>query len=221
MVHGLLLFQKKTSSAVTKSHLISFTVITDNPYPLELSLEIPPVELATRCRQGDAIGYRLLYEQCAGSLYNTALRLLQNETGAREALSSCFIQAIDAMHQLPRRTNIDNWLKKLLVLHCIEMLKRGKKNWAEIDTRDIEGYALRDDPETEDPEVAFTTQGIQKGIGILPTGYRTVVSLHLVEAYSCEEIALMLGIAPETVCIQYKRARKKLLQIMLQNNLHA
>ena len=185
---------------------------------MELSLEIPPVELAKRCRQGDANSYRLLYEQYASSLYNTALRILQNEADAQAALKQSYIQAFESIHDLPRRASVEDWLKKMLVLQSIALLKRGKKNWAEIATKDIEGYALRDDPETEEPEMDLTIDAVQKSLNGLPAGYRTVASLHLVEAYSCEEIAGMLGIAPETVCIQYKRARKKLLQLMIQNH---
>jgi RNA polymerase sigma factor (sigma-70 family) len=183
---------------------------------LELSLEIPPVELAKRCRQGDASSYRLLYEQYASSLYNTALRILQNEADAETVLKDSFRLAYDSLQQLSRHAPVDNWLKKMLVLQCISLLKRGKKNWAEIAVKDIEGFAFQDEPEMEYPKIAFNIADIQQGIRSLPTGYRTVVSLHLVEAYSCEEIASMLGIAPATVCIQYKRARKKLLQLMTQ-----
>jgi DNA-directed RNA polymerase specialized sigma subunit, sigma24 homolog len=50
----------------------------------------------------------------------------------------------------------------------------------------------------------------------LPDGYRTVLSLYLLEGYDHEEISQILGISHNTVRTQYVRAKQKLLTIIKQ-----
>ena len=58
--------------------------------------------------------------------------------------------------------------------------------------------------------------GIKKAMTQLPHGYRTVLSLYLLEGYDHEEIADILQISHSTARTQYKRGKQKLLQL-LQN----
>jgi RNA polymerase sigma-70 factor (ECF subfamily) len=50
----------------------------------------------------------------------------------------------------------------------------------------------------------------------LPTGYRTVLNLFVVEGYSHKEIAVMLNIKESTSKTQYMKAKSKLKE-MLEN----
>ncbi|MFM9074887.1 MAG: RNA polymerase sigma factor [Bacteroidota bacterium] len=51
----------------------------------------------------------------------------------------------------------------------------------------------------------------------MPDGYRTVLSLYLLEGYDHEEIGQILGISESTSKSQFSRARKKLISILKSN----
>lgn len=55
---------------------------------------------------------------------------------------------------------------------------------------------------------------IQEAITQLPDRYRIVFTLHVIEDYSHEEIAKMLGIVSSTSRSQYLRAKVKLVEIL-------
>ena len=55
---------------------------------------------------------------------------------------------------------------------------------------------------------------IMRMIGMLPTGYRTVFNLYVLEQKSHKEIAAMLDIGESTSASQYLRARKMLARMV-------
>jgi len=58
---------------------------------------------------------------------------------------------------------------------------------------------------------------IHEAIKKLPDRYRIVFSLHVLEDYSHEEIAKMLGIVSGTSRSQYLRAKQKLIELIKKN----
>lgn len=68
--------------------------------------------------------------------------------------------------------------------------------------------------EDDKAEVQLQVALILNAVKQLPPGYRTVLSLYLLEGYDHEEIAQVLGVAESTVRTQYIRAKQKLLTII-------
>jgi len=170
-----------------------------------------------RCRKGDSIGYKLLYNQYANAMYNTALRIVNNAADAEDILQESFIDAFHSLNQFGNRSSFGAWLKKIVIHKSINRVKRGKKNWVDVDLAHIDSYVLQDEPEVDEKDFEFRVESIRQAMVQLPDGYRTVLSLYLVENYKHDEIAGMLGISAATVRTQYKRAKKKLLDIISQN----
>ena len=52
----------------------------------------------------------------------------------------------------------------------------------------------------------------------LPDGYRTVLNLFIIEGYSHKEISEMLGISESTSKTQYRKAKARLKQMLLQQD---
>ena len=71
---------------------------------------------------------------------------------------------------------------------------------------------LSDDEPLNEAEFEFKVDEVKKAITDLPAGYRTVLSLYLLEDYSHEEVATTLNISHSTARTQYMRAKQKLLQ---------
>lgn len=185
---------------------------------MELSLDITVNNLVEQCVKGDSDSFRLLYNYYSKAMYNTALRIVNNTADAEDILQEAFSDAFRTLTSFQNRSTFGAWLKKIVINKSINMVKRERKKWVEVDLGHIDSYAIFEEPEIDESEFVYRVESIKKGIQLLPDGYRTVLSLHLVENYKHEEIADMLGISHATVRTQYIRAKKKLLDIIRQNH---
>lgn len=181
-------------------------------------MDINATHLVERCVQGDTDSYRLLYDHYVKAMYNTALRIVNNTADAEDIVQEAFSDAFRSLKKFESRSTFGAWLKKIVINKSINKVKRERKKWVEVDMGHIEGYAIFEEPDIDESEFVYRVESIKKGIRLLPDGYRTVLSLHLIENYKHEEIADMLGISHATVRTQYIRAKKKLLDIIRQNN---
>ena len=60
----------------------------------------------------------------------------------------------------------------------------------------------------------LTIERVKQGIEKLPDGYRTVLSLYLLEGYDHQEIGEILGISESTSKSQLNRAKGKLKELL-------
>ena len=70
--------------------------------------------------------------------------------------------------------------------------------------------------ETDYNSLDLQVEKIHQGIMQLPSGYKIVCSLYLLEGYDHREIAQILDITESTSKSQYMRAKKKLKEITTQ-----
>lgn len=71
----------------------------------------------------------------------------------------------------------------------------------------------------EDPDVGgLAGEVLAEMIRQLPTGYRTVFNLFVIEGYSHKQIAEQLNIKPDTSASQFNKARKMLARMIKDYN---
>jgi len=169
-------------------------------------------ELIERCKSGDTLGYKELYERYAKAMYNTCLRIVNNVTEAEDVLQESFAEAFKNLHHFEYRTSFGGWLKQICINRSINQLNKRKINWVEIDGTDA--YNITNEPVIDETEIQLKVELVKQSIMALPDGYRTVLSLYLLEGYDHEEIAQILHVATSTTRTQYMRAKQKLLQYL-------
>lgn len=171
-------------------------------------------ELVERCKLGDTAGYEMLYRQYAKAMYNTSLRVVNNTADAEDVLQEAFLDAFRSLNDFHYHSTFGAWLKRIVINKSINVLRKRKMNLVELDQTNA--YALTDDEKLDEHEIQYKVEQVKKGIEKLADGYRTVLSLYLLEGYDQEEISEILGISHNTVRTQYIRAKQKLLQILKQ-----
>ena len=83
---------------------------------------------------------------------------------------------------------------------------------------EMEGELGNIPEETAPEEVSsYQVENIKKCIADLPDGFRTVLSLYLLEGYDHSEIAEILMISESTSKSQYHRAKNKLRELLSAN----
>ncbi len=169
-------------------------------------------ELVERCKRGDSLGYKALYQRYSKAMYNTCLRMLNNETEAEDILQESFIEAFKNLDSFEYRTSFGGWMKTICINRCINQLKKRKINWVDIEK--VQDYNETEDGDRDENEIALQVASVKKAIMKLPDGYRTVLILYLLEGYDHEEIAAILNVAQSTTRSQLVRAKQKLLQLL-------
>jgi RNA polymerase sigma-70 factor (ECF subfamily) len=179
---------------------------------LQPTLQHEREELVERCKSGDAGCFKLLYNQYARAMYNTCLRILNNTAEAEDVLQESFIQAFKNLASFEYRTCFGGWLKQICVNRSINQLKKRKTTWVDIDHTISEQQPNEND--ADENELSLKVSAVKNAIMQLPDGYRTVLSLYLLEGYDHEEIAGILKVAESTTRSQYMRGKQRLIQLL-------
>jgi RNA polymerase sigma factor (sigma-70 family) len=158
--------------------------------------------------------FREAYDLYARRLYNTACRIIGRPEDAEDVLQESFLEAFRHLRSFEGRASMGSWLHRIVVNRSINLLKSRKLILTDTEPE------IADDmhPAEDTADLTLQVEQIRRAVMDLPTGYRTVLSLHLFEGYDHEEIASILGIAPVSARSQYHRARNALLKIIRQKN---
>jgi len=189
-------------------------IVNNKTIILELTATIARDELVERCKLGDEPSYHALYERYAKAMYNTSLRIVNNTADAEDVLQESFLDAFRSLNDFHYRSTFGAWLKKIVVNKSINTLRKRKMNMVDVDETSV--GEMPEGERMDEEALRFKVEEVKKAIQKLPDGYRTVLSLYLLEGYDHEEISGILGITHNTVRTQYIRAKQKLLHIIKQ-----
>lgn len=180
---------------------------------MELTATIVRDELVERCKRGDKTGYEALYRQYSKAMYNTSLRIVNNTADAEDVLQDAFVDAFRSLHDFHYRSTFGAWLKRIVINKSINTLRKRKMDLVELEH---EVHSFPEETPIDEETLQLKVEEVKTAIRRLPDGYRTVLSLYLLEGYDQEEIAGILNISHNTVRTQYMRAKQKLLQLLKQ-----
>jgi RNA polymerase sigma-70 factor (ECF subfamily) len=172
------------------------------------------LELAARCRAGDAEAFEELYRQHARRLFSLVLRMIGSADDAEDLLQEVFLQAHRKLAGFRGESTLGTWLYRLTMNHCLDHLRgRQAKMSRATDSLDDEGAA---EPAARAPVVpsAISRMDLERAIDTLPDGCKAAFLLHDVEGFEHREIAEILGISDGTSKSQVHKARMKLRVIL-------
>lgn len=163
-------------------------------------------DLIARCKAGDREAYYRIYRLYARSMYNVSFRITGREEDAEDALQEAFISAFRNLESYRADATFGAWLKRIVVNKSINVLKKRRHELIPED----EGWDVAEEGVSDDYKEGLTVERVKKAIEELPDGYRTVLSLYLLEGYDHQEIAGIMGISESTSKSQLNRAKGKL-----------
>ena len=174
--------------------------------------------LVVECKKGSRKAQYDLYKLYSKAMFNIALRIINDADEAADVLQEAFIDAFGRMADFRQETTFGMWMKQIVINKSISHLRKRKMNLISIDDANLEDLA---DTELEDTdELELQVKQVLVAIQHLPDGYRTVLSLYLLEGYDHEEIAHILKISENTSRTQFMRARRKLVEILKNKGIY-
>ncbi|WP_294198924.1 MULTISPECIES: RNA polymerase sigma factor [Chryseobacterium] len=169
-------------------------------------------ELLLECQRNDRNAQRKVYEKMAGKLYSVCRRYLKNDEDIEEALADSFYKIFTKMNQLQNPDIFESWARKIAVNECLQKLRTARELHIPLD----EDHAFSADFSTEN--ISFE-KDILSLLNFLPEGCRAIFNLFAIEGYPHKEIADMLSISEGTSKSQLNFARKRLQELMVNQNI--
>lgn len=170
-------------------------------------------QLVKRCLKSDRKAQQQLYQLYSKAMYNICLRMMNDPWEAEDVLQISFVDVFTKIHTFKGSSTIGAWIKRIVVNNCINELRKRKLFFAEMDGN------LGNIPEenVQEEVSAYQVDNIKRCMADLPDGFRTVLSLYLLEGYDHGEIAEILKISESTSKSQYHRAKNRLKELLSAN----
>lgn len=153
----------------------------------------------------------LLYKDV---LFAICVRYVKSTVEAEDVFIEGFYKILTKIDDFKGEGSFEGWIKRIMVNESLMHLR--KKNrltlMAELTQLDIV-------EETEtDQDVLY--EELLKALEELPTGYRTVFNLYVIEGYKHREIGEMLGISINTSKSQLILSKKRIQEILKKKELY-
>ncbi len=158
-----------------------------------------------KARGNDRTAQFELYKLYSKAMLNVSCRIVNNVEEAEDVLQESFVSAFRNLDNYRGDSTFGSWLKRIVINNSLNLLRKNK-----LDFSDVDEYEDKEGVEEPDILCDLDVSQIKLTISELPDGFRTVLSLYLLEGYDHREIADILDISESTSKSQYNRAKKKL-----------
>lgn len=161
-------------------------------------------------KQGDRTAQKQVFEQLFNTMFRVCHRYLSQTDEAEDCVMKGFLKAFQQVSRFEyqREGSFEGWLRRIMVNEALMSLRR---------SNNFNLVSLEDTMEVTFDNDALSTldaRYLHSAIAALPTGYRTVFNLFVVEGYSHQEIAVRLGITESTSKTQLAKAKARLKQLI-------
>jgi len=176
---------------------------------LETNIRFTHRDLVEKCKTGHSSSQYQLYALYVDAMYNIGMRMLDNKEDAEDIVQDSFVDAFKNLAGFKYESTFGAWLKRIVINKSINYLKA--KRIAVVPMEDHEFHLHDEPPETvEEIDIKKVKLSIEK----LPSGYKQILCLYLIEGYDHNEIGEILDVSTSTSKSQYHRAKKKLVEIV-------
>ncbi len=143
-------------------------------------------------------------------MFNVGYRITASVEDAEDALQEAFVSAFRNLDSYRGEATFGAWLKRIVVNKAINVLNKRRHESLPEDGE----FDVAETEQTTEYREGLTVDRVLKAIDSLPDGYRTVLSLYLIEGYDHEEIGEILGVTVSTSKSQLNRAKARLRQLL-------
>ncbi|MCI1265214.1 MAG: sigma-70 family RNA polymerase sigma factor [Saprospiraceae bacterium] len=170
--------------------------------------------LAKACCANDREAQFRLFDQYKRTMFGICLRFMDNRLDAEDLLQEGFVNVFKDICKYSGKGSLEGWIRTIFTRTAIDQLKAKNKILKTVELQDIEPMILDSDLNNPNDAEELIIM-LQK----LPTGFRTVLNLYVLEDMSHDQIAKELGIAVSTSRSQLTRAKEFLKKMMLKSML--
>lgn len=149
---------------------------------------------------------KAIYEKLAPKMMSLCLRYMGDREDAKDVLQDGFVTLFSKIDSYSGEGSFEGWARRIFVNTALMALR---KNDALKMSDSLESATHLQGGEMSQMQ-SISYRELLAMIAELPSGYRTIFNMYVVEGYSHKEIAAALGISEATSRSQLMRARTML-----------
>lgn len=169
--------------------------------------------LVERCRENDREAQLQIYRRYCEGMFVIACGYMPTTADAEDALQDAFIKAFQKIGQFKGEVSFGAWLKRIVINRCLDLLRQRKYEFVGIPEDDL----ADDTDEHWEVREEITKKEVCRRLRELPTKYREVLQLFLLEGYDHSEIGEILGISQSNCRTRLMRGKRLLLKKLNRN----
>lgn len=184
--------------------------VTNTNAPLPGGAAVPDGELVARCRQGDRLAWRMLYDRHAPLIYRFISALGVPPDEREDAVQDVFVAVYRSLESFRGEAQLSTWIYRIAARHAGRMGRRRR-------VRDVlSAVLLREPPPPPVPdpaERAAEVHFVDRLLAKLSPKKRTVLVLFEVEGLRVDEIARIVDCPENTVWSRLHHARSEMVRM--------
>lgn len=173
-------------------------------------------DLIKGCKAKNRQAQKQLYDQYAPTLLAICKRYVKQIEDAEDVMLETFYKIFTNIGQYEGKGSFEGWMKRISVNESLMFLRR-KHNF----NISLESNHLEISSQEINIEEELFAADILEVLDTLPTGYRTVFNLYVIDGLKHREIADELGISINTSKSQLIQAKRKLADLLKKNKIAA
>lgn len=165
-------------------------------------------------REGDPIGFDVVYERYARALLRSAFLICGDTGDAEDAVQETFVACFTNISQLRNGESLRFWLYRILTrTACDISMRRARETADEHIAERVDEERCRDGSAAA-AETYDDREALEQWLGHLSPVQREVVVLHYHDDMSIADIARLLGCREGTVKSRLHAARRRLRKVV-------
>jgi RNA polymerase sigma-70 factor (ECF subfamily) len=166
--------------------------------------------LVRRALAREADACRAIIKANNQRLYRIARGVVRNDAEAEDIVQEAYLRAFASLSTFRGGSSLSTWLSRIVINEALGRLRKRRRMVAMPDNPEAQIIRFPLNP-SDDPERTMAQRQIlalvERATDSLPDVYRTVFVARVIEGFSMEETADLLGLRPETVKTRLHRAR--------------
>jgi RNA polymerase sigma-70 factor (ECF subfamily) len=161
--------------------------------------------------------FKHIYDAYVRYVYTIVSLYVGNESDYQDVIQEIFARVflkIDAYD--PEKGDFKHWIRKLSINQCIKYYHKNKR---QVETQSIDSNVLRKLSADGDKQ-EISKEELRGFLKTMPSGYKEVFMLVVIDEYTHKEVGEMLNISPETSRSQLHRAKQWLKENLSKNTLN-
>ena len=174
------------------------------------TVDLDEVRLIRRAKEGDVAAFEGLYRRYSRRVFGLCLRMTSDRSVAEDLAQESFVRVWERLDRFEGGARFAPWILKVTANVVLSHRRTRRRKF----DRERPTEWLDDVPESAPAAPPGSGVDLERAIGSLPNGARTVFVLHDVEGLRHREISELLGVAEGTTKAQLHRARRMLREAL-------
>ena len=170
-------------------------------------------ELIAQCLRQERKAQQHLFERYSPTMMGVCRRYVGNREDAEDLMIEGFFKVMTNLEKYRGDGSFEGWIRRIMVNECLMFLRKRKLLLADVELNNLDKaaqFSVEDD---------LAAQDILNLLAQLPTGYRTVFNLYVLEGYKHREIAELMGISINTSKSQLILAKKRMQDLVIKKGI--